>query len=164
LPGAYPGAMTNQLVAGASDLVSSEPVRLLAALAGRARGDARLHALLTGDATASEVWEALHADPAFAELAAGLREFQERFGDRCPDELKLEAESYAASPEALVQALRACVAAGEAPSGGGEELRDRAEAAVRERLPPDRSALFFAVADQVRQGVQERENTRFERT
>jgi len=164
LPGMYPGAMTNQLVAGASDLVSAEPVRLLAALAGRARGDARLHALLTGDAGDSQVWEALHADPAFAELAGGLREFQARFGDRCPDELKLEAASWAESPEALVQALRACAAAGEAPAGGGEELRAQAEAAVRERLPPDRSALFFAVVEQVRQGVRERENTRFERT
>jgi len=35
---------------------------------------------------------------------------------------------------------------------------------MRERLPPDRSALFFAVVDQVRRGVWERENTRFERT
>jgi len=164
IPGGYPVALTNQLVAGASDLVSAEPVRLLAALAGRARGDARLRDLLTGDATDSEVWEALHADPAFAELAAGLRAFQERFGDRCPDELKLEAASYAESPEALVQALRACAAAGESPAGSGEELRAGAEAAVRERLPPDRSALFFAVVDQVRQVVRERENTRFERT
>ncbi|MFL5383271.1 MAG: PEP/pyruvate-binding domain-containing protein [Longimicrobiaceae bacterium] len=164
LPGVYPGAMTNQLVAGASDLVSAEPVRLLAALARRARGDARLHALLTGDAASSEVWEALHADPAFAELAAGLREFQERFGDRCPDELKLEAESYAESPEPLVQALRACAAAGEAPAGSGEERRAGAEAFVRERLPPDRSAPFSAVVDQVRRGVAERENARFQRT
>lgn len=164
LPGMYPGATTNQLVAGASGLVSTEPVRLLASLAGRARGDARLHALLTGGATDAEVWEALHADRAFAGLAAGLREFQARFGDRCPDELKLEAASYAESPEALVQALRVCAAAGEAPAGGGEALRARVEAAVRERLPDDRSALFFAVVDRVRQGVQERENTRFERT
>ncbi|MFL5539663.1 MAG: PEP-utilizing enzyme, partial [Longimicrobiaceae bacterium] len=164
LPGLYPGALTNQLVAGESGLASAEPVRLLAALAGRARGDARLHALLAGDATDAGVWEALHADPAFAELAAGLREFQERFGDRCPDELKLEAASYAESPEALVQALRACAAAGEAPAGSGEELRAQAEAAVRERLPPDRSALFFAVVSQLRQVVQARESTRFERT
>ncbi len=164
LPGTNPAALANQLVAGASGLASAEPVRLLAALAGRARGDARLHALLTGEATATEVWDALHADPAFAELAAGLREFQERFGDRCPDELKLEAASYAESPEALVQALRACAAAGEVPAGGGEELRARAEAAVRERLPPDRCALFFAVVEQARRVVQERENTRFERT
>jgi len=164
VPGVHPAALVNQLVAGASHLVSAEPVRLLAALAGRARGDARLYALLTGDAAASEVWEALHADSAFAELAAGLREFQARFGDRCPDELKLEAASYAESPEALVQALRVCAAAGEAPAGSGEELRARAETDVRERLPPDRSAPFFAVVEQTRRVVQERENTRFERT
>jgi phosphohistidine swiveling domain-containing protein len=164
LPGVPPGAVANQLVAGGSGFVSAQPVRLLATLAGRARGDARLHALLTGGATASAVWETLHADPAFAGVAAGLREFQERFGDRCPDELKLEAMSYAESPEALVQALRACAAAGEAPAGGGEALRAAAEAFVRERLPPDRSALFFAVVDQARQVVRDRENTRFERT
>ncbi|HEX6749436.1 MAG TPA: PEP/pyruvate-binding domain-containing protein [Longimicrobium sp.] len=164
LPGIWPGAMTNQLVAGASHLVSAEPVQLLARLAAQARGDERLHALLTGDGTGSEVWEALHADPAFAELAAGLREFQARFGDRCPDELKLEAASYAESPEALVQALRACAAAGEVPAGSGEELRAFAEATVRERLEPDQDAPFFAVVEQTRQVVQERENTRFERT
>jgi pyruvate,water dikinase len=167
LPGLSPAALPNQLIAGESDLLSAEPVRLLAALAGRTRGDARLHALLTGDAAASGVWDALHADPApaFAELAGGLREFQERFGDRCPDELKLEAMSYADSPEALVQALRACAAAGgEAPAGGGEEMRARAEAEVRERLDPDQGTLFFAVVDQVRQVVHGRESTRFERT
>jgi phosphohistidine swiveling domain-containing protein len=164
LPGTPPGALANQLVAGGSDLVSAQPVRLMAALAGRARGDARLHALLAGDATGPEVWEALHADPAFAEVAGGLREFLERFGDRCPDELKLEAASYADSPEALVQALRACAAAGQAPAGSGEELRAQAEALVRERLPAERSALFFAVVEQARRVVRERENTRFERT
>ncbi len=164
LPGAAPGALVNQLAAGASDLVSAEPVQLLATLAARARGDARLRALLAGDASDAAVWEALHADPAFAEMAAGLREFQARFGDRCPDEWTLEATSYAESPDALVQALRACAAADQAPAGRGEELRARAEATVREQLSPDRVALFFAVADQARQLVQQRENTRFERT
>jgi pyruvate,water dikinase len=164
LPGTPPGALANQLVAGGSDLVSAQPVRLLAALAGRVRGDARLHALLAGDATGREVWEALHADPEFAEVAGGLREFLERFGDRCPDELKLEAASYADSPEALVQALRACAAAGQAPARSGEELRAQAEALVRERLPAERSALFFAVVEQARRVVRERENNRFERT
>ncbi|HEV3049485.1 MAG TPA: PEP/pyruvate-binding domain-containing protein, partial [Longimicrobium sp.] len=164
LPGTHPGALANQLVAGGSDIVSTQPVRLLAALAGRAQGDARLHALLAGDATGPEVWEALHADPAFAEVAGGLREFLERFGDRCPDELKLEAASYADWPEALVQALRACAAAGPGPAGSGEELRAQAEALVRERLPAEQSPLFFAVVEQARRVVRERENTRFERT
>ncbi|HEU4453621.1 MAG TPA: PEP/pyruvate-binding domain-containing protein, partial [Longimicrobium sp.] len=164
LPGVPPGALANGLIAGESDLVSAEPVRLLAALAGRVRGDARLQALLTGGADDSAVWEALHADPAFAEVAGGLREFQARFGDRCPDELKLEARSYAESPEALVQALRAAAAGGEAPAGGGAELRAGAEALVRERLPADRVALFFAVVEQARRVVRDRENNRFERT
>ncbi|HYR08215.1 MAG TPA: PEP/pyruvate-binding domain-containing protein, partial [Longimicrobium sp.] len=164
LPGTPPGALANQLIAGGSDIVSAQPVRLLAALAGRARGDARLNALLASDASGPEVWEALHADPAFAEVAGGLREFLERFGDRCPDELKLEAASYADSPEALVQALRACAAGGQAPPRSGEELRAQAEALVRERLPAERRALFFAVAEQARRVVRERENNRFERT
>ncbi|HEU4880748.1 MAG TPA: PEP/pyruvate-binding domain-containing protein, partial [Longimicrobium sp.] len=51
LPGTPPGALANQLIAGGSDIVSAQPVRLLAALAGRARGNARLQALLAGDAT-----------------------------------------------------------------------------------------------------------------
>ncbi|WP_420129476.1 PEP/pyruvate-binding domain-containing protein [Longimicrobium sp.] len=164
LPGTPPGPLANQLVAGGSDLVSAQPVRLLAALAERVRGDAPLQALLAGDATGAEVWEALHADPAFAEVAGGLGEFLERFGDRCPDELKLEAASYADSPEALVQALRACAAGGQAPAGSGEVLRAQAEALVRERLPAERSAPFFAVVEQARLVVRERENHRFERT
>jgi phosphohistidine swiveling domain-containing protein len=164
LPGTPPGALANQLIAGGSDIVSAQPVRFLAALAGRARGDARLHALLAGDGTGREVWEALHADPAYAEVARGLGEFLERFGDRCPNELKLEAASYADSPEALVQVLRACATAGQAPAGNGEELRAQAEALVRERLPADRSAAFFAVVEQARRVVRERENSRFERT
>lgn len=164
IPGTPPGALANQLIAGGSDIVSAQPVRLLAALAGRARGNARLHALLAGDATAREVWDALHAHPEFAEVAGGLREFLERFGNRCPEELKLEAASYADSPEALVQALRACAAAGNAPAGTGEELRAHAEALVREQLSAERGALFFAVVEQARRVVRERENNRFERT
>jgi pyruvate,water dikinase len=164
LPGTSPGALADQLIAGGSDVVSAQPVRLLAALAARARGDARLNGLLAGDATGRAVWDALHADPAFAEVAGGLREFLERFGDRCPDELKLEAASYADSPEALVQVLRACAAAGSVPAGRGEELRAQAETLVRERLPAERGALFFAVVEQARRVVRERENSRFERT
>ena len=46
----------------------------------------------------------------------------------------------------------------------GEELRAHAEEIVRERLAPERTALFHAMVEQARRVVRERENTRFERT
>ena len=66
--------------------------------------------------------------------------------------------------ERLTQTRAGAAAAGQAPAGSGEELRAQAEALVRERLPAERHAPFFAVVEQARRVVRERENTRFERT
>jgi rifampicin phosphotransferase len=165
LPG-VPFTLVNDLVAGDGGMISTEPLRRLADLAAAARMDASAAALLAGDADDAQVWRALTDDAGPRELREKLLEYVERFGDRCADEMKMEAVTYADDPARVIAALRAQVHSGDAgaPGGRGAELRAAAEALVRERLPAGRQVPFFAVLEQLRQHMRERENTRFERT
>jgi phosphohistidine swiveling domain-containing protein len=165
MPGTSP-TLINDLIAGDGGMVSTEPMRRMAELADLARADAGLHALLAGGDGDAEVWRRLTRDAEFASFGADLRDFQQRYGDRCADEMKIEAPTFADHPELLVAALRAQV---RAPSQAGAadrgaRVRAAAEALVRERLPGGRQVAFFAVLEQARRQMRERENTRFERT
>jgi phosphohistidine swiveling domain-containing protein len=165
LPGSPPTLM-NDLVSGDGGMVSTEPVRRLGELAAQARADEAARALLEGDADAAEAWRQLTTRPEHASLAAALHDYAERYGDRCADEMKVEARTFADDPAFLVETLQAQVRApAEAATGArGAELRAAAEAHVRERLPGGRQVPFFAVLEQVRRQMRARENTRFERT
>jgi phosphohistidine swiveling domain-containing protein len=165
MPGTTP-TLINDLIAGDGGMISTEPVRRMAELADAARADPALNALLAGDLDDADVWRRVRSDASLARFAADLRDFQQRYGDRCADEMKIEARTYADHPELLVAALRAQV---RAPSRAGApdraaEVRAAAEALVREKLTGGRQVAFFAVLEQARRQMRERENTRFERT
>jgi pyruvate,water dikinase len=166
LPDAAP-ILGNQLVAGDGGIVSTEPVRRLAELGERAGADEGLRALLLDESLDdAAVWRRLTTDPAFAEMGAELRAYLERFGDRCADELKLEALTYADEPAVVVGMLRryAAIPPGTPRPRSGAEIRAAAEADVRARLAAGHQVAFFAVLDRVRRLTRDRENLRFERT
>ncbi|MDB4948634.1 MAG: phosphoenolpyruvate synthase [Gemmatimonadetes bacterium] len=167
LPDAAPG-LVNALIAGEGGMVSTEPIHRLDALVEQARADTSLRALLAAETDDAEAWRRLTAEGAFAAFCAELRRYLAEFGDRCAHEMKLEATTYADDPAALVAALRARVDAPQASAAGadgrGARMRAEAEAWVRERLAQGRQVAFFAVLDQVRRQVRERESTRFQRT
>lgn len=161
-----PDALPNELAAGDGDMASAEPVTRLRALGERVRGCEAARAILGAEPDDATALARLHGDPACAYLANALDEHLARFGDRCADELKLEARTYAEDPGFLVRTLRVYAAAPEAPRTAPDPvaLRTAAEAYARERLAPAQSAAFFGVAEQVRRMTRDREAARLERT
>lgn len=162
-----PGAplLHNRLLAGEGGLDSTAPTRealaLVAALRARPAADAAL--ATHPDDTALEAIAA--ADPG---LAAGLRGWLDRWGDRAADELKLEVPALRQRPAGFVALLRAMRAAPplapEALGAAEATLRADAEATVRAGLSGPRAWAFQAVLRFARTRVKDRENLRFFRT
>ena len=104
------------------------------------------------------------------ELERAYRDYLERFGDRCPDELKLESHTLRDDPTPLLRAMGSLaerLAAGHADTVSPQiDLREQAETVVRRAMAghPLRRLLFDWVLRQTRERVCQRENLRFERT
>jgi pyruvate,water dikinase len=120
------------------------------------------------DGALDAIREAMEEAPAFANC---YREYLERFGERCPDELKLESVTLGDDPLPLLRAVG--LLAGRIASPGGEPRAHRnggrradAERAVQEALArrPTRRLAFDWVLRQARARIRDRENLRFERT
>lgn len=157
--------LVNELLAGDGGLLSTEPVRELANLGVRAREDDAVRGLLASEGDDAAAWRRLTGGEAPAGLAEALRAYLARFGDRCDDELKLEALSFADDPAPLVRALRRAVASpAGAPARDPGALRAAAEERMRAALPPGRRVPLEAVLEVVRRLTRERENLRFART
>jgi pyruvate,water dikinase len=132
-------------------------------MAALATGDAALvRQLCEGEAAAAS--EAARRLP---ELEHALADYLERFGERCPEELKLESPTLHDDPLPLLRAIgqeARLQAAGKAAGGDGgscrqDDLRLRALAGH-----PLRRLVFGWVLRRTRACVQARENLRFERT
>jgi phosphohistidine swiveling domain-containing protein len=164
LPG-EPPTLTNELLAGDGGIVSTEPVRELAALGARAREDDAVRTLLAGEPDDAAAWRRLTGDPALAAWGEALSAYLARYGDRCDEELKLEALTFAEDPGPIVQALRRAVAA-PAPVTLRDPgaLRAAAEARVQAAIPAGRRVVFDAVLAVVRRLTRDRENLRYART
>lgn len=160
-------ALQNDLVAGAGDIVSAEPARRIRALAETCRGEAAtVSALCQG--TLDEARAAVAGQTA---LAAGVRDYLAKFGDRCLQELKLESATLDDDPLPLFRSIghfaRRLNEHPEAAQPRDETaVRRAAERLIAERLTghPLRRALFGWVLGHARARVSQRENLRFERT
>ena len=176
LPG-EPG-LANRLLAGAGDLASTAPARegrrvalalaedreLWEALqAHKARGERRTHAQATDprDAAALGLLEEIRAEPRRAAL---LDAWLETYGDRSPDELKLEVPTWRQRPAALLDLLVDLAAQQAAPEDGPRRVRAEAEEVVRRELSGLRALAFGRVLGQARTRVWERESLRLLRT
>ena len=156
----------NDLLCGETGVESVAPLRSLLRLAERVAQDARAAELFrcVDDRT---VWDALHADPAHADLAAALDRHVEEFGDRGLEELKLETPSLRERPEVAVRLIRGYAKGGlsvEAMERREQAVRRRAEAFARRRLGgPLRRAAFAWVLGSARRAIANRENMRLAR-
>lgn len=153
----------NDLLSEQGDIVSVEPARRLRAMAELAADDPALCDLLVGGA-APVIEAALRDRPA---LAAQVAAYLDRFGDRCPNELKLESATLTDEPLLLYRSIghlaqRRDVAAAEPPASRREAAEERVSQALQRR--PLRRWLFRWVLKQARVLVARRENLRFERT
>lgn len=160
-----PKSVVNDLLCGEGGIISTEPAKLLAALAREIKALPALHALFSGEPSDAAVWQGLDAFPGFkAKLSAYLK----RFGARCAMELKLETVPLDDDPPALCSILRGYLAQelkSEAENRARElAIRASAEADVLAGMGILRKALLGHVLRNTRRMIRNRENLRFERT
>jgi phosphohistidine swiveling domain-containing protein len=161
------GSLANDLLGGEGGMVSAEPPARVRRMALLAAGKPKLIAALSGDDRAA-MMAALEQEP---ELAGLFREYLDKFGDRCLEELKLESPTLHDNPLPLLQAVgqlarRWAERAGPAASFDESSQRRQAEERVRDgmRYRPVRRWLLGWVLRNARARVRDRENLRFERT
>lgn len=161
------GGLHNDLLCGEGGIISTEPahrVRHMAELAANSEP-------LTTTLCDADMPTAVRAIQSHAELAAGYREYLDKFGDRCLEELKLESLTLHDDPTPLVRSIGSFarrIREGHAPAAEDQEARRRTEAEQRAakhlRGHPFRRAIFRWVVKNARRRVRDRENLRFERT
>lgn len=161
------GSLQNDLLCGEGDLKSTEPTKMLMAIAER---------LASGDEETRE-WFLRDVDAAFAEMKRGERggelkplfdEFLHRYGFRCVNELKLEEPDLHDDPTFVLHAIAGYLRTGSYSVKAMEEreatIRLTAEEKVRGKLRGAKRAAYFWVVRQARRAVSTRENLRFDRT
>jgi len=159
------GSLHNDLMCAAGDIVSTEPALIIARLAETVRGDeALLRAIEAGDTQI-----ALAAIRSHREALDEYTTYLERFGDRCPNELKLESMTLHDDPRPLLQSISRVarqVATDSPKSDTARATRRRAESRVARalRTHPLKRLVFFFTLDQARRRIRDRENLRLERT
>ncbi len=161
----------NRLVAGEGSLASAAPATDLLAIVRRARDVDGLRAVLVSDGDDDAVLAQALGFPVFAEP---WTRWMARFGDRSPDELKLESPSLRDTPEFVLGTIRSWLRDPDrlrAFGDGDGEDRRAAEDEVRRALGSGggprgwlRRRLFAFVLGQARRRIAMRESLRLERT
>ncbi|MCA1732183.1 MAG: hypothetical protein LC732_01110, partial [Acidobacteria bacterium] len=164
------GSLQNDLLAGEGGIVSTEPTRMLMALALEARRDEEL-ARLFSTSSPQELAARLTTGEQFPEWSGAFREYLNLYGFRCMNELKLEEQTLRDRPDFAFQILKNYMAGD--PAALDTEAAEKRERAVRKaaedrafaaiRSMPKR-VVFRRVLGNARLGVKNRENMRFART
>ncbi|HTG36469.1 MAG TPA: phosphoenolpyruvate synthase [Thermoanaerobaculia bacterium] len=165
------GSLQNDLICGEGGIESTEPTKMLLALAAQARQDPELRRLLL-EGSPEDLAREVPGDSRFVDFAAGIRRYLDLYGFRCVNELKLEELSLKDRPAFLYQILRNYLAA-EDPAGMDAAAMEQREGNIRREAEKKafqaiRSAprrwIFRRVLQNARLGVKNRENLRFART
>lgn len=165
------GSLQNDLLCGQGDLESTEPTKMLMRIAAWMDTDPSAAALKSwwmGQKTPEILAEILSEKSRFPEATRRIREFLDRFGFRCINELKLEASDLHDDPSFVIEAISAYVRRKSYSIAAMEErekeIREKAEAEVRRRLSGPRLWVYSWVLKEARKAVRNRENLRFDRT
>jgi rifampicin phosphotransferase len=158
-------ALPAALLCGERPLASVAPVRSLAALAERAVADpAWRRAVEAGED--EDVLRRLEMDPGLAALRAAFEAHLAAFGERSPEELKLETATFREDPRPLVALLRRFVREGVTTAALAERedraRRAGAEALARLRGPLRRTPVGW-LAGRARRALGARETMRLAR-
>lgn len=156
----------NDLLCGSADIISTEPITRLMAIAELISQQESAKASFLSQSP-EEVWLAIQNDQ-FPAIGAEIDSYLNTFGDRCIGELKLESIPYQDQPEALVAMIQSFVKQGikDHHEGIGEQLRAEAEQKLSRALKGKwlKARLFRWVLKITRKLVSNRENLRFSRT
>ena len=158
------GTLQNDLLTGEGDIISTEPIKRIRALANQLCEDAVLHPLFLNEEEPT-ILSQLPQHPIYTQLQAYIH----LFGNRCMGELKLETITYKENPLMLITLLKSYVKQGvvslEHHHVREQKIRQEAEALVAQKLNnPLKKWVFQFVLGQTRMRVKNRENLRFERT
>lgn len=157
----------NDLLCGEGDLESTEPTKMLMRIARKVdKGPESTRAWLL-ETHPGELWKQLEAGKE-PEIHAAFKEFLDRYGFRCVNELKLEEPDLHDDPSFAVQAVASYVRMKaysiEKMEEREQSIRRQAEQKVREKLGGPKRWAYFWVLRLARKGVRNRENLRFART
>ncbi|MBU2981681.1 hypothetical protein KO498_07610 [Lentibacter algarum] len=141
----------NDVMIGQGDIISAEPAQRIATMGAMVR-EAGL-----AEALGQHGLGALDAHPA---IAAEVRSYLDKFGDRCTEELKLESIPLTEDPTSLLQAIAFSA------TRDSVEKHDTQEpnwAALFPKAPLKRRVAKWVIS-WTKNRVRDRENLRFERT
>jgi phosphohistidine swiveling domain-containing protein len=162
----YPN-LHNNLLCGEKDVESVKPVRSLVRLAETFRKDPDYQALI-GQEDDQTIWNRIQDESTFADLKSGIQAHLRLFGDRGPEELKLEKLAYREEPAALIGLIKNYHLQGLSVDGmqrQEQENRRSAEKIIRRHLKnPFKRLTFRFVLKNARLAIAGRENMRFART
>jgi phosphohistidine swiveling domain-containing protein len=165
------GSLQNDLICGEGGIESTEPTKMLLALAAQARQRPELRSMLL-DRAPEDLAREVPGDSQHADFAAGIARYLDLYGFRCVNELKLEEPSLKDRPAFLYQILRNYLAMADpaaldvtAMEQREQRIRREAEAkAFASIKSAPRRWIFRRVLENARLGVKNRENLRFART
>ena len=164
------GTIQNDLLCGADDIISTQPMHLCMQLSTSIlQNEALKHLFLTTSAsTLTTQYQAGNFPPLVQQQIDG---YLRKFGNRCVGELKLETITYSQNPESFLRIIKSYVEQGMVLNPTKEvkpdkQMRAQAEAKVKHRLKgkPFKTLLFNYVLSRARTMVSARENLRYERT
>jgi pyruvate,water dikinase len=154
------GTLQNDLIVCQGGMISAEPAKRILHMASMARANPALLSALESDSPTPSLAKE------FPEFFKTFREYLEKFGDRCLEELKLESATLHDDPQMVLHSIaRLARQPAQAGFDTGKVSAD-ATARVAKALHghPIRRRIFDFVIWQTRQRVLNRENLRFERT
>ena len=157
-------SLHNDLLTGSRDIISTEPVRRILAIADALHGDPAAKAYFL-EHDARIIWKNLAQFPKVHTL---VQEYLHAFGERTVGELKLETITYTQEPERFIAILQSYASQVLPPRAAHNEgsIRERAEKEVSTafRYSPLKKWFFHWILKQTRTLVSGRENLRYERT
>jgi rifampicin phosphotransferase len=159
--------LPNDLLCGQGGIDSVEPVYALIEIAAHVNSTPALRALLAS-ADDQRVWDMAQREAAYTEFYGCLNAHLQRFGDRGPEDLKLEKPGLREDPARLIALIRSYAERGLCV----DELRQHEKTIRRQAQQladahlrgPVRRAIFGGVLRQTRRGIASRENMRFARS
>ena len=161
------GTLHNNLLCGARDIVSTDPIKRCLNLSENILDNQKLKDQFIS-LDADQLYQA-YLDGLFPEnINQQIKEYIHKWGHRCVGELKLETITYRQNPAAFIDIIKTYVTQGirSKENNVDLEMRASAEAQVKEKLKGKflKKRLFNWVLKKTRHLVSNRENLRYERT
>lgn len=157
----------NDLLCGQKEIESVKPVHALLELVRSIASNKVYSDLFSGNSD-DVVWKELQSNSAFEQLRKESSEYLDKFGDRCPEELKLEKHTFRESPVDLINIVKGYLKSEvsfEVIEIEEQKINRKAISFVKSTLGnPLKSILFRFVLRNARLSVRNRENMRFARS